>query len=197
MSKTKIGGRKRLQGEVREIRDQEWLQLHQEGKSTSAIAEEAGVSVQLVRRAIARAREQAESRIQEEADSLLGDDADFAPPSPASPRTPWWLELVPLFPIGAFTPASECPHRGPIQRGSLLCCMVCSSSGIDDHPAMKRDPATDPAPEPATTSAAVPTSATARPSRKGRFNPGASHLDRETRRERRARQFAVRSPFED
>ncbi len=55
--------------------------------------------------------------------------------------------LVPLFPIGEFTPRSACPHHGPLRAGSVLCCMVCSQSGVDDHPALKRDPRTDPRPE--------------------------------------------------
>jgi hypothetical protein len=56
--------------------------------------------------------------------------------------------LVPLFPIGPFTPQSQCPHHGPIRPGSVFCCMVCSRSGMDDHPALQRDPLTDPRPEP-------------------------------------------------
>ena len=52
-----------------------------------------------------------------------------------------------LFPIGAFTPRSACPHHGPIRTGSDFCCMVCSQSGVDDHPALMRDPRTDPRPE--------------------------------------------------
>jgi hypothetical protein len=55
--------------------------------------------------------------------------------------------LVPLFPIEAFTPNSACPHHGPIRSGSAFCCMVCEQSGMDDHPALKRDPRTDPRPE--------------------------------------------------
>ncbi len=181
--------RRRVNGLAREVRDQEWSRLHQGGKSTSAIAEQAGVSVQLVRRALARLREQEASRIQDEADpSRLperdGESPEGSPPAQASVRTPWWLELVPLFPIGAFTPASECPHRGPIRPGSLLCCMVCSQSGVDGPPAMDRDPATDPKPEPASTAAAD------RISRK----EAAASTGSESRRERRARRFASLRP---
>jgi hypothetical protein len=46
-----------------------------------------------------------------------------------------------------FTPESECPHRGPIREGSWMCCAVCHRTGIDDHPAFRRDPATEPRPE--------------------------------------------------
>lgn len=83
--------------------------------------------------------------------------------------------LVPLFPLGAFTPQSTCPHHGPIRRGSVFCCMVCSQSGMDGHPALQRDPLTDPRPEPngKTPSAPKPRS-----------------RSRETRRERRRKQFA-------
>jgi hypothetical protein len=34
--------------------------------------------------------------------------------------------------------------------------MVCSQSGMDDHPALKRDPRTDPKPEPKTLPEASP-----------------------------------------
>jgi hypothetical protein len=178
-----------VNGVALEVRDQEWLRLHQDGRSTSAIAEEAGVSVQHVRRALARAREQDASRIQDDprpTDLPMRDNGtpEGSPPEPAAVRTPWWLELVPLFPIGSLTPASECPHRGPIRPGSLFCCMVCSESGVDGHPAMKRDPATDPRPE--------PTAAT-QPDRGPREDAAAS-TGRETRRERRARRFAAARP---
>jgi hypothetical protein len=49
------------------------------------------------------------------------------------PRAP---KLVPLFPVGAFTPDSPCPHYGPIKAGSNLACMVCGKSGRDGHPAL-------------------------------------------------------------
>jgi hypothetical protein len=45
--------------------------------------------------------------------------------------------LVPLFPIEPYTPHSACGHRRPIRTGSLLCCMVCHSSGMDEHPALQ------------------------------------------------------------
>jgi hypothetical protein len=44
-----------------------------------------------------------------------------------------YTHLEPLFPTGGvpFTPASECPHAGPIPKGSVFCCMVCHKSGKD------------------------------------------------------------------
>ena len=57
-------------------------------------------------------------------------------------------KLEPLFPVGAFTPLSVCPHRRRLPRGSRLVCMVCHKSGVDGHPALQRDPMTDPKREP-------------------------------------------------
>ncbi len=34
-------------------------------------------------------------------------------------------------------------HSGPIERGSVFCCMVCHTSGQDDHPALKYSRAVD------------------------------------------------------
>ena len=46
-------------------------------------------------------------------------------------------QLVPLFPVGNYTPHSRCGHRGPIEHNSVFCCMVCHTSGQDDHPALQ------------------------------------------------------------
>jgi hypothetical protein len=46
-------------------------------------------------------------------------------------------QLVPLFPVGTYTPSSRCAHRGPIERGSVFCCMICHTCGQDDHPALQ------------------------------------------------------------
>ena len=62
----------------------------------------------------------------------------------AIPRPPR-LEL--LSPITPLVPQSECPHRGPMKRGSVFVCAVCHASGMDHHPALRRDPRTDPKPE--------------------------------------------------
>lgn len=74
--------------------------------------------------------------------------------------------LMPLFPVTTCVPKSECPHGrwqvvevdGQLTRvwirsrtppkGSALICMVCHKSGKEGHPALKRDPFTDPRPEP-------------------------------------------------
>jgi len=55
--------------------------------------------------------------------------------------------LVPLFPVNGFTPESPCPHHGPLPEGSALCCMACHKSGMDDHPAIRRDRRFDPRPD--------------------------------------------------
>lgn len=139
--------RERMRGWAREARDAEWLRLQKQGWTVAEIAKTSGSSHRHVERGLARARVSEASRIEEIGSENLLQGRDGA----ASPPIPWWLELVPLFPIGAFTPSSKCPHRGPIRPGSLDCCMVCSASGVDDHPALKRDPRTDPKPEPRTT----------------------------------------------
>lgn len=161
----------RARGKAREALDLEWRRKHQRGKTVAEIATAEGVSKRTVQLALARAR-----AAEQAVDASGSDDAE----SPirdenAAPRTPWWLELVPLFPIGAFTPTSKCPHHGPIRAGSLFCCMVCSNSGVDDHPSLKRDPQTDPRPEPAP----APAAPAPRPDTAAR---------RETRKERRRRQ---------
>ncbi len=182
--------RVRAHGEIRALRDEEWLRLHEAGKPTAELAEDAGVSVQLLRRALSRARKERDSRMQEACElSILaiGTDSGLEPAS-AAPRKAWWLELVPLFPVGPFTPLSECPHQGPIRTGSLFCCMVCSTSGMDGHPSLIRDPATDPKPEPrkSRTRRIESTSPVSRP------NTQAA----ETRRQRRTRIFGSTSASE-
>ena len=88
------------------------------------------------------------------------------------------FRLTPLFPIGAFTPHSTGPHHDSIRRGSKFCCMVCHASGMDDHPALRRDPLTDPSPEPKP----APAPESVASSKSGN--------SRETRKQRRRRQFA-------
>lgn len=43
-------------------------------------------------------------------------------------------QLAPVFPIESYTPSSRCRHCGPIEMGSSFCCMICHTSGHDDHP---------------------------------------------------------------
>lgn len=149
----------RVTGEALKARDALWLAWMEAGWGTDEIAERAGVSRQLVNRRL---------RV---AEATLSESVSPAPGPPPKAPVPWWLELVPLFPVGPFTPASECPHRGPIRKGSLLCCMVCSASGMDGHRALRRDPATDPRPEP----------------------PPPAEPKAATRRQRRGRKFAATS----
>lgn len=62
---------------------------------------------------------------------------DWVPPGPVAKEP----NLVPLFPIAAFSPHSACPHRGPIVMGSAFVCMICMASGKDNHPALQITPA--------------------------------------------------------
>jgi len=151
-------GRPRMSREITlEIAAKEyvWLWDRRHGISIEAIAAREGMSIGRVRFGVARARAQEES---------TATTSTMRPP-----------RLVPLFPIGAYTPQSICAHRRPIEPGSSLCCMVCHTSGMDRHPALRRDPRTDPAPEP-----------------KPKAAPEQAKSQRETRRERRQRLFAAR-----
>lgn len=181
--------RERSTGEIRALRDEEWLRLHEAGRTTMELAEESGVSVQLLRRALSRARKERESRTRTSLDGSTSPTEDgTAADSPSASPTPWWLELVPLFPVGPFTPTSPCPHHGPIREGSLLCCMVCSASGMDGHPALARDPASDPRPEPKARRSQGPIET--RPP----VAPAEAENRPETRRQRRSRIFRSASP---
>jgi hypothetical protein len=135
-------------------REQVWLREFRQGSTTDAIAYRDGVSVRCVRLGMSRAS----AHERRQSDKIRD-------------RLPW---LVPLFPIGPYTPRSMCGHRKPIVSGSDLCCMICHRSGWDEHPAMQRDPETEPAPEPRHTSP---------------FHD----LLRETRRGRRLRLFGSRN----
>jgi hypothetical protein len=163
-----------------EAREYIWLDEVRNGVSTTAIALREGVARRSVQWGVRRAQDrevasyQRESRIRDMLQKL--DQAGAGAPRGYAGR---WAgrfppKLVPFFPIGPLTPGSACPHRGPIRHGSRLCCMVCSKSGVDDHPALKRNPKTDPRPEPKV----VPQQAKASP------RP-------ETRKERRRRLFAA------
>ena len=114
-----------------------WLYDLRHGIGIKEIAAREKLSVGRIRFGLARARGM-DKRANQEAlltTSRWGSDVIPVP------------RLIPLFPIGSYTPQSECPHRGPIEEGSALCCMVCHRSGMDSHPGLRRDPQTDPAPE--------------------------------------------------
>ena len=153
-----------------EAREYAWLDDIRRGTSIRSIAARAGLSCRRIQHGAARARaREASSRT----GCLHGRDGlrmrDSRGPSRKAVHEP---RLVPLFPIGPFTPQSVCPHRGPIRPGSVFCCMVCSRSGMDDHPALKRDPRNDPRPEVKVAKPTLPV------------------IGRETRKERRKRLFA-------
>jgi hypothetical protein len=134
-----------------------WLWDARHGVSTQEIAQREGLSSRRVRFGISRA--------QAHDTSVKGDTTAFRPPL-----------LTPLFPIPAYTPHSGCAHHGPIKQGSVICCMVCHQSGVDGHPGLQRDPATDPKPEPDPSSTAPPTT---------------KKTARETRKQRRARVYGA------
>jgi hypothetical protein len=171
--------------EIIEAREYIWLDDVRRGMSSQAIASREGLSRRRIQIGVARARARQKSSHfmdSRKRDTLQNRDggaqttvgsasrADDRGESRYPPR------LVPLFPIGPFTPQSTSPHRGPIRPGSVFCCMVCSRSGMDGHPALKRDPHTDPRPEPKT----VP--------------PTKPAIGRETRKQRRKRLFAAHQP---
>ena len=112
----------RAQGEVslrQACRDYVWLYDRRRGVTTAEIAAREGLCIETVYAGLRRARE-----LDARAAELLEAEADLKPPDLAP-------GLLPLFPIGALTPRSECPHRGPITPGTSLCCMVCHASGFD------------------------------------------------------------------
>jgi hypothetical protein len=133
-----------------------WLWDNRHGISAHEIAAREGVSVRRVKEGIASAR-----RLDRPASASASASASAI----RSPR------LIPMFPLGPYTPQSTCAHHRAIRSGSLFCCMVCHRSGIDGHPALHRDPRTDPAPEP-------------KPA------PAPKKTARETRKQRRERLFA-------
>src|SRR5271157_316086 len=129
-----------------------WLDEIRRGYSIKEIARREGLGCRQIQHGVSRARERGnlsrirESRFSNELHERNGRiTASAGRVGRDDPNRP--PRLVPLFPIGAFTPGSACPHHGPIRAGSVFCCMVCSQSGVDDHPALKRDPRTDPRPE--------------------------------------------------
>ncbi|SRR5579883_77924 len=143
-----------------------WLYDYRHGVSVSEIASREGLSVRRVQLGVQRAQAHEE---------LISSDALIEQVT-ARAGTICLPRLLPLFPIGPYTPQSACPHRGPIEPGSVLCCMICHSSGMDGHPALQRDPQREPSPEPKP----VPSSA----------KQPVVGTQCETRRQRRRKQFA-------
>ena len=146
-----------------------WLYDYRRGISLGKLAERDGVSIERVKFGLDRAKALEIRCSREEGPGNPGrrDEPEF--------------ELIPLFPIGAFTPQSSCSHREPMEKGSRFCCMVCHASGMDDHPGLRRDP------EPKRVPGAAPDPM------KGVAVPAvASEADRvETRKQRRRRQFST------
>lgn len=74
--------------------------------------------------------------------------ADWRPHGGRSDR-PDGPGLLLIFGCGQFIPTTTCIETGcnSIREGSRCCCAVCHKSGMDGHPALKRDPRHDPKPE--------------------------------------------------
>ncbi len=144
-----------------------WLFDLRHGISIEEIATREGLSAGRVRSGVTRAKGLEKKSSQDSPNLPMGGNGDIV----QGPR------LIPLFPIGPYTPQSACPHREPIGKGSAFCCMVCHRSGMDDHPALQRDPRTEPTPE--TKPEAVP-----QPDPQPK-----SGESLETRKERRRRKF--------
>jgi hypothetical protein len=153
-----------------------WLDEIRRGYTIRTIARRDNLSERRVQSGILRAqRQELEKKTQGRNAVTVAPSAGSRPEPQVMPR------LVPLFPIGPFTPDTRCGHRHPIRAGSVFCCMVCHSSGYDNHPELKRDPKTEPGLEPS-----QPVDATPEPSISGNGNGSV-----ETRKQRRRRQYAA------
>lgn len=152
-----------------EVAAREWMWLYdyRHGMSLAEIAGYEGLSIERVWAGVERAAAH-ESKLSK--DDLVENFKSFR-------ENDMGFRLIPLFPIGAFTPQATCSHRDSIEKGSRLCCMVCHASGMDDHPGLQRDPKTDPSPEPQPALPADPV-----------VQIGPGKLE-ETRKQRRRRQF--------
>jgi hypothetical protein len=159
-----------------EAREALWLYELTQGASIRQIARRSHLSCRQVQLGVARARKSDQERLQFSRSweslfrEVLQERTDSQLPGAHAGRAAWddsqqLPRLIPLFPIGPFTPGATCAHHGNIRPGSVFCCMVCSQSGIDGHPALKRDPRTDPQPEP---KVAAPAKAGTRETRKQR-----------------------------
>jgi hypothetical protein len=145
-----------------------WMYDIEHGLSDKEIAVREGLSVRRIRSGVERARGLENRSSQDSLDMNVSGNGKGGLGRP----------LIPLFPVGSYTPQSTCPHREPIEKGSAFCCMVCHRSGMDEHPALQRDPGTDPAPESKPEPAPQPAQAPK------------SGESIETRKERRRKKFA-------
>lgn len=129
------------------IQESIWLAEVREGHSVHTIAQRDNLSRQRIQFGVTRARLREAAKISrlEQIAAEAARHRELGIPAEATPVAP---RLVPLFPIGPLVPTSKCGHNGPLRAGSSFCCMICHTSGKDDHPALRRDPKTDPAPEP-------------------------------------------------
>lgn len=89
-----------------------WLYDLRQGVSIAEIARGEGLSRRRIKDGICRARA-----------------ADCRPAPAIAPEAAPPPRAVPLFPIGAFTPGSTCPHRGAVPYP--FSCMVCSAAWHD------------------------------------------------------------------
>lgn len=163
-----------------EVLESFWLEEVREGASPRTIAQRERVSLRRVQLGVSRARlrELAKAR-SAAATAASARRWDYEGTSAEARMVP---RLIPLFPIESFTPTSTCGHHRPIRTGSRFCCMVCHTSGMDDHPGLKRDPRTDPAPEPKDDKEQTEAQTRSR---------GEATSTAETRKERRKRRFVA------
>jgi len=96
--------------------------------------------------------------------------------------------FVPLFPVDSFTPASKCPHKGPLDADSAFVCMVCHASGVDGRPALKIH-ATDPLHPKNSVAPASKTEAGGERPEDGKPSRAARETKTPTRRQKRAAKF--------
>lgn len=119
-----------------EREDARYFELRAMGKTIEMIALLRGVSTRTVRKGIKAAKD----RMKLAAEKAEAEAAAKAPPKKPIPRDPAWVrEMIPLFPIEALSTESTCSHRGPIRAGSMFVCMICHQSGMDRHPALRRE----------------------------------------------------------
>lgn len=138
--------------------DLQYYSLSLGGYSYREIAGIFGVSVRTAWKGVQRARKAEAERAEAEqalADKVAAALVKEAEADPKKREPAWTRDRVPLFPLDSFTKESGCPHRGPLPVGSKFVCMVCHQSGMDHHPALRRDARADPKPEPAPTTVPI------------------------------------------